>query len=534
MSILPRKTKLNQEENFEEDLMSKVMDKRTARKTTVKSANNSFAVQQQRKSIATNILNDEILIEKNLVYQGNINSVENEMDAFKKRLDLHLENFRSDAVNDLIFIKRNIMTEQKTMIDVEKRKTMELGSVKANQIDTLKYSLQQANSEIDKCDMIKEIMAQYIWQLKNQMKEEKMKSTILKQGMQVEVFENRREKLIFETIKKYKKKRIFRKLYKNMHINKTDKLKIKLEEEYNAHLEEMKNNYENQILLLTTKVSELSLENQKLIESRIIMQESMKKALVRGVNALNTEAINFLDDDQTLILNFNSNDNYMPLKTMEVSQTIIANKKNNNISQILPTDTSNLINFKQEKQDKEKETKIINNLSSISHKINNNNAGLQKNNNQSSISNTNTHAHISHNNANGNNFINETKVISKTPETKQLKAISIIPREEIKNEKQLNKELTWISAWPENEDLTYEMQEIGKSMADQTKLITNRLSPNLTAVPMPMINRQKRDTNVLPEDGDDFYNLNHNVQAGNNGSFFIDLSNNSKIFLISV
>jgi hypothetical protein len=63
----------------------------------------------------------------------------------------------------------------------------------------------------------------------------------------------------------------------------------------------------------------------------------------------------------------------------------------------------------------------------------------------------------------------------------------------------------WISAWPKSShDTTYvdvSYADLGNSFLDQSRFImANRMSPNVTPVPMPMINsRTRKSTNNLEE-----------------------------------
>lgn len=63
------------------------------------------------------------------------------MEAFQRRLDTLIVNFRSETLSEFMKTKRHVMQDQAQTIDAERRRCNTLLGVKQNEIEQLKESL---------------------------------------------------------------------------------------------------------------------------------------------------------------------------------------------------------------------------------------------------------------------------------------------------------------------------------------------------------------------------------------------------------
>jgi hypothetical protein len=137
-----------------------------------------------------------------------------------------------------------------------------------------------------------------------------------------------RKKIIFKN-----KKKVFQNLLNNLKEMKTIKTIQHKEKECEDKLNEMSQFYGKEINDLRAKLNEANKQIEKYKESKSLLQDNLKKALMRGVVAMNLEAMNVLEGDPSN----NSN-----LKLME---NLIGNLNlsNNSSSSNLNINTQNSI-----------------------------------------------------------------------------------------------------------------------------------------------------------------------------------------------
>ena len=140
------------------------------------------------------------------------------------------------------------------------------------------------------------------------------------------------------------------------------------EKECEDKLNEMAQYYGKEISDLRNKLSEVNMKNEQLLASRNLIQENLKKVVMRGVMAMNMEAMNVLDTNQVktdLVSNAASN------IVNDINITGNINNNNNNIN-----NNNNLYNQNQfpVNQSFQPNNEMINN------NINNNNPIIKDNN----------------------------------------------------------------------------------------------------------------------------------------------------------
>ena len=123
------------------------------------------------------------------------------------------------------------------------------------------------------------------------------------------------------------------------------------EKEFQNKLNEMGQYYGKEINDLRTKLNEANQSVEKYKETKISIQENLKKALMRGVVAMNFEAMNVLEDNQMNDFTYSGNN--------IVEQSNILNNNNNN-NKITSNSATNIAQEKLERKVVGKDSNWIN------------------------------------------------------------------------------------------------------------------------------------------------------------------------------
>ena len=75
--------------------------------------------------------------------------IDEDVENFKRRLDIMVKNFRTDSLNHFMSIKRNLLFEQKSIIESEKKKYDALLSSKSDIIEHLKDDLAKTTAALN-------------------------------------------------------------------------------------------------------------------------------------------------------------------------------------------------------------------------------------------------------------------------------------------------------------------------------------------------------------------------------------------------
>jgi hypothetical protein len=121
---------------------------------------------------------------------------------------------------------------------------------------------------------------------------------------------------------------MFNFLKTNLKEMKTVKTINQKEKEFQDKLNEMSQYYGKEINDLRVKLQEANSTIEKYKESKNILQDNLKKALMRGVVAMNLEAMNVLEGDGINSSNLKLMENLMG--NLNLSNTSIPNSANNN------------------------------------------------------------------------------------------------------------------------------------------------------------------------------------------------------------
>ena len=331
-----------------------------------------------------------------------IQIIDEDVENFKRRLDILTKNFKTDTLNDFMSIKRNLLLEQKSVIDNEKQRTEAIITTKNNQIENLKESLAHNKNTTFNQIEIKENLAKMLYNIKNKNKLNKLKDIgfkLLKDNFLFEKKSKRITNIIQKKIINYNiKKNVFSNVLKKFYYStKAEKAISEKEMLFKSKLNEVSIKYNKEVNDLKNKLDDANNQINKYKEQKNQIQENLKKTLMRNVVAMNFEAMNILDNDNLdSILNNNNNNNN------NNNATNLSNIDNNISNSNVPAFNNNLDNYN------------VNNKYCEKKNINDNNSFFtNKDNNINNNNNNNSNNYINNNCISYNSETYENKVVSK-------------------------------------------------------------------------------------------------------------------------
>ena len=402
--------------------------------------------------------NNEINNENNNFHHVQI--IDEDVENFKRRLDILIRNFRTDTLKDFMSIKRNLLTEQKNVIENEKQKCDALISSKSDLIEHLKDDLALTQKNLNSQIIIKENVVNVIFnQKKNKYLIYLKKLAFINVLKKYHNKKKQKKNQKFNAINKYNlklKNFCFETLKKNWKEMKLFKIVSQKENEFNTKLNEMANYYNKEITDLRNKLNDANYNIEKTNQSKNQLQENLKKVLMRGVMAMNMEAMNVLDKNGV-----SNNNNFNPSEFIgKTADNLMINNNNNNLNN--------------------------NNMNVNNNNLNNNNMNINNNNNLN-----NNNMNINNNNLNDNNLNNNDNININNNNTDPL------PKE-IKQMINVNQ-----SFQPKNEINVINTTNINPISKDSNWI-------NAAAVPITMKN------NILKTTNEDFFHENNNYLSSEN------------------
>ena len=260
--------------------------------------------------------------------------IDEDVENFKRRLDIMMKNFRTDTLKDFMAIKRNLLIEQKTCIENEKQKCDALLSSKSDLIEHLKDDLAKTQKALNNQIIIKEKLVEILFK-KNHDKLIKNKKSLAFHGVLLKY--HNKKKIKKDKIKKMRKKHwdnykitFFKNLKQNWKDMKIYKIVSVKEKACDDKLNEMAQYYGKEINDLRNKLNEANLTIEQSNQSKAQIQENLKKVLMRGVMAMNMEAMNVLDKDVLPKTDISAIADNIMNNVNNISNITGANSNNNN------------------------------------------------------------------------------------------------------------------------------------------------------------------------------------------------------------
>ena len=245
--------------------------------------------------------NENELNENNENAYHHVQIIDEDVENFKRRLDIMVKNFRTDTLKDFMAIKRNLLIEQKTCIENEKQKCEALLSSKGDLIEHLKDDLAKTQKALNNQIIIKEKLVEILYK-KNHDKILKRYKSLAFNGVLMKYHLKKKSKKdkIKQCRKNYwdkYKSTFFKNLKQNWREMKIYKIVSVKEKACDDKLNEMAQKYGKEINDLRNKLNDANILIEQNNQSKAQIQENLKKVLMRGVMAMNMEAMNVLDKD---------------------------------------------------------------------------------------------------------------------------------------------------------------------------------------------------------------------------------------------
>lgn len=229
--------------------------------------------------------------------------IDEDVETFKTKLEATIMNFKNEAMKDFMGIKRNILQEQSSTIGNERNKYNALLSSKQNEIENLKEQLAAANNLNqglqNKCLSLAESAGEFKQLTKLRVVEYKaflaLKSYAgFKKHSKLVLEAKRRERQL------KMKRMVFQgwgKHWKQWKINKNkEDFEFKLKDEMSI----ISAQYSKEIDTLRKQLNESRDAVEAYERTKIMMQENLKKAFMKGVCAMNMEAMTILNPNEQM------------------------------------------------------------------------------------------------------------------------------------------------------------------------------------------------------------------------------------------
>ena len=296
--------------------------------------------------------NDDITMQENNENNQQINDgyhhvqiIDEDVENFKRRLDIMVKNFRTDTLKDFMAIKRNLLIEQKTCIENEKQKCDALLSSKSDLIEHLKDDLAKTQKALNSQIIIKEKLTEILFK-KNHDKIIKNIKSLAFHGVLMKY--HNKKKLKKDKIKKMRKahwdkykQTFFKNMKQNWKEMKIYHIVSAKEKACDDKLNEMAQYYGREINELRSKLNDANSAIEQGNQAKTQIQENLKKVLMRGVMAMNMEAMNVLDKDMLPKNDINNMTNNI-LNNISNNTNVINNNTESNINNI--SNNNNVVN----------------------------------------------------------------------------------------------------------------------------------------------------------------------------------------------
>ncbi|CAD8203362.1 unnamed protein product [Paramecium octaurelia] len=224
--------------------------------------------------------------------------IDEDTEQFKIRLEHILNVFKTEATSEFMAMKRSMLEDQKQTIKQDTEKYLQMYELKNNELSQTKEQLAEQMRICNQITERSEKIALYCGKMKNTKRRQQVLSNVLKGLKMYAKYSLKKKNNQKKGTKHYK-------LYLQRWIFNLWKKQFNIQIRINQS-EKMKLAHQNDVDLLMAKFQkEQQLLEQKLLEAtsqldeankiKLSMQENLKRAFMRGVCALNFEAMNVLN-----------------------------------------------------------------------------------------------------------------------------------------------------------------------------------------------------------------------------------------------
>ncbi|CAG9329660.1 unnamed protein product [Blepharisma stoltei] len=232
--------------------------------------------------------------------------IDQDVENFTTRLDSMIGNFRNETIKEFLSVKRQILHEQITTIESERKRCNALMGSKQDELEHLKEQLAESQKLNNTYTNQKEALANRTGNLKNQKYNTELATKAYLSWLHYHQFSQMKKRMLKVT-KAMGRRHVMNEIFSAWKEKWTEYHHLKtqraLEDRINAEKQELANLYNKEIELLTARLNQAEAKINEEEEAKKNIQDNLKKAFMRGVCALNFEAMNILNPATNFIDN---------------------------------------------------------------------------------------------------------------------------------------------------------------------------------------------------------------------------------------
>lgn len=223
--------------------------------------------------------------------------IDEDAEHFKTKLDNLINNFRTETMSEFMSIKRNLLEEQTEAIEGETRKYSKLLENRTNELDRTKEALAKKIKELERAEVIAHVVADWAGIARTKRRNVLLLSKCFNGFKSYKASQDTQtqfKRMADSILNKKTIARVFGS-WKTMHTEtKEEKLKKEADSTLNRELADLAAKYNKEIDMLTKRLDEALRNLDEAEKNKQDIQENLKKAFMRGVCALNFEAMSIL------------------------------------------------------------------------------------------------------------------------------------------------------------------------------------------------------------------------------------------------
>ena len=232
--------------------------------------------------------------------------IDQDVENFTTRLDTLICQFRNESLKEFLTVKRSILHEQIHTIENEKKRSSALLSTKQDELQHLSENLNALQKSYNKSESQKEALSLLLASTKLHTLALCLKVKSFKSWFAFHKSKQHKRKT-YKLIQKYHRRAIINYVYLPWKLNWKQYSLKKAQKKFNERLEieksEIAMHFNKEIEMLTRRLGEAEKKIEVEEESKVAIQESLKKAFMRGVCAMNFEAMNILNPAGEIVQN---------------------------------------------------------------------------------------------------------------------------------------------------------------------------------------------------------------------------------------
>ncbi|KRX02142.1 hypothetical protein PPERSA_06337 [Pseudocohnilembus persalinus] len=289
--------------------------------------------------------------------------IDEDTEHFKVKLDHLINVFKTDAISEFMSMKKSMLEDQKMQVKCDTEKYLNMYEEKANELTETKQILAEQIQENEVITQRYEGFAKLCGEAKDRFRMQKAIGNYfyaLKNYKKLQQEKKQKKKMAAFVFSRNMSKKVFNIFNNNYQIAKKQKEDKLWEDKQLDEINEITSKYNKELEQIRTRLN----ETERLLEESNIqkqsLQDNLKKAFMRGVCALNFEAMSILDnkqEQQSQIQN-GQNANQLLMNTQNINGAL--NMMEQNFNQ-LQNEQINQQKPQQFQQQHEQNNSVINN-----------------------------------------------------------------------------------------------------------------------------------------------------------------------------